>query len=220
MLAPDILQRVTALDAAAICDADKNIRVMDPGLRPVTSFRQMLGRARTVRCRDDFLTVIQALHDSEPGEVLVVDGGGGPRALAGELFATEVVRRELAGIVIDGACRDTSKLATLQLPFYARWVCPAAGTAERLGVTQQAVVCGGVTVSPGDLIIGDRDGIVVVSEEELLALLPRAEEVQQTEAAVLERMERGEGLLGMLNFAEHFDALEQGTPSKLRFQLE
>src|SRR5262245_64085690 len=137
MLAPDILQRVAAIDAAAICDTDKNFRVMDPGLRPTTSFRQMVGRARTVRCRDDFLTVIRALHESEPGEVLVIDGGGGSRALAGELFATEAARRGLAGIVIDGACRDTPKLATLQLPLYARWVCPAAGTAQRLGVRSE-----------------------------------------------------------------------------------
>ena len=218
MPAPDFLDRLATIDAAALCDANKDIRVMDPGLRPMTSFRQMVGRARTVRCRDDFLTVIWALAESEPGEVLVVDGGGGTRALAGELFATEAARRQLAGIVIDGACRDTLKLATLALPFYARWVCPAAGTAQRLGATQQAVSCGGVTVTPADLVIGDRDGIVVVSQAELLALLPRAEEVQRTEAAVLERLERGEGLLGMLNFAEHCDALEQGRPSKVRIQ--
>jgi regulator of RNase E activity RraA len=66
------------------------------------------------------------------------------------------------------------------------------------------------------VVIGDGDGIVVVSEAELLALLPRAEEVQRTEARVLERLEGGESLLAMLNFAEHCDALQQGRPSKLR----
>ena len=91
--------------------------------------------------------MLRALLDTEPGEVLVVDGGGGARALAGELFATGAARRKLAGVVIDGACRDTPRLATLPLPLYARWVCPAAGTAERLGETQRPVVCGGPRVT-------------------------------------------------------------------------
>src|SRR3954447_1248870 len=157
MLSQKILDRLAALDAAALCDADKNVRVMDPGIRPVTSFRQMAGVARTVRCRDDFLAVVKALAESGPGEVLVVDGGGGTRALAGELFATEAARRGLAGVVIDGACRDTAGLAALGLPFYARWVSPAAGTTQRLGATGQAVCCGGVAVAPGDVALGDRD---------------------------------------------------------------
>lgn len=218
MLATDVLARLAALDTAALCDADLDIRVMAPGLRPISSFQRMVGRARTVRCRDDFLTVLQALHDSAPGEVLVIDGGGGSRALAGELFATEAARRGLAGIVIDGTCRDTARLATLALPFYARWICPAAGRALRFGATQEEVVCGGVVVGPGDLVIGDRDGIVVVSESELPALLSRAEEVQRTEAAVMARLERGEGLLDLLNFAEHREAIRQGKPSRLQFR--
>jgi RraA family protein len=218
MLAPDLFDCVAAVDVAALCDADKDIRVMDSGLRPVTPFRQMVGRARTVRCRDDFLAVIRALCDSEPGEVLVVDGGGGTRALAGELFATEAARRKLAGVVIDGACRDTAKLSTLHIPLYARWVCPAAGTAERLGATQRPVVCGGVSVEPGDVVVGDRDWIVVISEAELLALLPRAEEVQRAEARVMDRLERGDPLLDMLNFTEHCAALQEGRPSRLRIR--
>jgi regulator of RNase E activity RraA len=68
------------------------------------------------------------------------------------------------------------------------------------------------------VVVGDRDGIVVVAEPELLALLPRAEEIRRTEAGVLERLRRGEGLLDLLNLAEHCDALRRGEPSRLRLR--
>jgi RraA family protein len=216
---PELLRRLAYIDPAALCDADKGVRVLDAGIRPVSHFRQMVGRAHTVRCRDDFLTVLHGLHDAGAGDVLVVDAGGGPRAMAGELFASEASRKGLAGIVIDGACRDTAKLATIALPVYARSVSPMAGTAERLFETAVPVTCGGVPVRPGDWLIGDRDGIVVVAEDELQHLLDRAEAIQAAEGAVLQRIERGESLFDLLTLAEHLEAVRQGQPSQLRFKL-
>eukprot|EP00054_Salpingoeca_dolichothecata_P014543 m.82373 g.82373 ORF g.82373 m.82373 type:complete len:108 (-) comp21045_c0_seq2:422-745(-) len=92
----------------AVADADKEgLRVMDERLRPLRKGLQFVGVARTVRCFNDFLTVLKALDDSKPGEVLVIDTQNSTRTVAGELFATECQRRGLAAIVLDGPCRDT-----------------------------------------------------------------------------------------------------------------
>jgi RraA family protein len=212
----DIRQRLARIDAAALCDANKCVRVMDPGIRPVGAPRPMVGRAFTVRCRGDFLTVLRGLQEAEAGDVLVVDAGGG--TVAGELFAAEAARKGLAGIVVDGACRDTAKLAEIDLPYYARSISPMAGLTDRLFDVRVPVTCGGVTVRPGEWVVGDRDGIVVASDEELSVMLPRAEAIQTTEAAILERIGRGESLFDMINYAEHVEAIRQGQPSRLGFR--
>jgi len=218
MDAENLLDRLSRIDPAALCDADKNIRVLDAGIRPINQVCQMIGRAHPVRCRDDFLAVVQALREAAPGEVLVIDAGGGTQAMAGELFASEARRKGLAGIVIDGACRDSAKLLTISPPVYARSTCPMAGTVEQLAEAADSVVCGGVTVRAGDWLVGDRDGVVVVGEDELQMLLPRAETIQAAEAVVLQRIERGESLFEMLNLYEHIDARRRGRPSALRFK--
>ena len=112
----EINHRLSRLDTACLCDANKTIRTLDPGIRPIRSDLKLIGRARTVVCQDDFLTVLLALEEAKPGEVLVVDGRGGRCALAGELFASEAARKGLGGLVVDGAVRDIVTLHKLPVP--------------------------------------------------------------------------------------------------------
>jgi RraA family protein len=185
-------QRLLSLDPAALCDADKRLRVIDPALRSIKPGMKIVGTAFTLVCPDDHLTVLRALVDARPGDVLVIDTRGGRRAVAGELFATEAMNRKLGGIVVDGAVRDTATLRTLSLPVYARFVTPMSGTTRTACETQVAVQCGGVAVNPGDVIFGDDDGLIVASLDELERILPIAEEIQSKEAAALARMQKGE----------------------------
>jgi 4-hydroxy-4-methyl-2-oxoglutarate aldolase len=200
----ELLQRLSALDTTTLSDAGKDLRVMDPGLRPVALSRKLVGRAVTVAAGAGLMPVVDALERAGSGDVLVIDGEGGTRALAGELFASEAHRKGLAGIVIDGSCRDTSELRQIPLPFYARACVPnAAGPGATRAGEPGAVTCGGVEVAPGDILVGDDDGIVVGKPDELAAVLDAAEALQATERSILagiragtslfERLERHEG---------------------------
>ena len=121
-----LLERLSAVDTTTLADAGKQLRVMDGGLRPLRLGLKLVGRAVTVAAGEDLMPVLDGLASAGAGDVLVVDGGGTTRALAGELFGSEAVRRGLAGIVIDGACRDSNQLRELPLPFYARGLSPRA----------------------------------------------------------------------------------------------
>ncbi|OLB75433.1 MAG: hypothetical protein AUI14_20990, partial [Actinobacteria bacterium 13_2_20CM_2_71_6] len=150
-----IRQLAANVDTTAICDADKDTRVVSPALRCRSAHPALCGPALTVRCREDFFGVVQAIEEATPGQVLVVDGGGRRTALAGELLTRAAMTRGLAGIIVDGGYRDMSYVATSTLPVYSRYVTPMAGTTNRPGVLNQPVGCGGVLVSPGDIVIAD-----------------------------------------------------------------
>lgn len=208
-----------AVDTCAICDADKDVRVMSPALRCRSRNPVLCGPAFTVRVRDDIFGVVRALQQAAPGDVLVVDGGGRPTALAGELFARAALGRGLAGIIVDGGYRDLAWIETCELPVYSRHVSPMAGTAARLGVLGEPVSCGGVRVSPGDIVVADRDGIVLLDPADAERVLGAAAGVKAAEARVVERLEAGGDLGDCVNLDEHAARLARGEPSALRFTV-
>jgi 4-hydroxy-4-methyl-2-oxoglutarate aldolase len=215
----ELRERLARLDTACIYDVNEKLRVMDPEIRPVNQGLKMIGIARTVHCKRDFLSVIKALHDASEDEVLVIDAEGDKIAFVGELFALEAQKKKLAGIVVDGACRDTEGIRNINLPVYARYVTPRAGTASKIFPTQEKVNCGGVSVSPGDIIVGDGDGIIVMSEKEAAGILDTAQNIQIIEKKVIEKMEAGKSLTEMLNFFDHYAKIDKKQESQLIFTI-
>lgn len=214
-MSDDLLPWLAGIGTTALCDADPAITVLT-GLMPVRADTRMVGPARTVDCGGDLLPVLRGLDAAEPGDVLVVDAGGADLAVAGELFATEAARRGLAGLVVNGYVRDVRTLRQLDLAVYSLGVSPAAGNAAELGRLQVPVSCGGETVSPGDILVGDPDGLIVASAERLRQCVATAQWIQSGEDRIRQAILAGRPLHDMSNYPEHVAAIKAGKSSRFR----
>jgi 4-hydroxy-4-methyl-2-oxoglutarate aldolase len=216
----DLVQRLRAIDVSALCDADKGLPVVDPAIRAMVPDARFAGPALTVVAQDDHLPLFAALEAASAGDVLVVVNHGGSRAVVGELFATEARRRGLAGIVVDGLCRDVAGLRRLGLPFYARGTIPASGATVSRAAVGQRVSCGGVEVAAGDVVFGDDDGLVIAAPDRIAAALESAEAIARAEQAMLAAMAEGRSLHDLTNYAEHAERLDAGEDSRLEFRVD
>lgn len=198
----ELLARLQEIDASSLCDTDKAMRVLDAGVARVNPGPRLVGTAFTVRCvRGDFFAVADAVERAEPGDVLVIDTQDSPAAVMGELMVTEALRKGLAGFVVDGLARDVAALRALPLPVYARGSRPNSGTAKQPGEHGVTVRCGGVDVAPGDILVGDDDGVAVLAPGEVAPLLDAAEAVQVRERTVLAAMRDGRSLFDALDLS-------------------
>lgn len=182
-IADNIVERFATVPAANVGDAQERFGIAS-GLMPMWSGARLAGPALTVWTRPgDNLYIHQALDIAQPGDIIVVNGHGDvSRALIGDLIGIRAKSLGVGGFVIDGAIRDAEAMAELELPVFARAVTPAGPYKHGPGRLQQPVAIAGVVVLPGDIVVADADGVVVVQRHEAENVLIEAERIEAAEA--------------------------------------
>ncbi|HWQ78430.1 MAG TPA: RraA family protein [Anaerovoracaceae bacterium] len=186
----EILERFKSLPLGNICDANQKRGNMDPGIKPIDPGSKLAGEAYTVRCHPrDNLAIHKGIYEAPEGSVLVVDTQGYWNCgYFGDIMALACQVRRIAGLVIDGGCRDADDMQEVGFPVFCRTLNPGGTVKATSGQTACVVLCGGVPVETGDLIVGDRNGVVVVKKEDVEKVLEGAEAIAAKEIIVRERL--------------------------------
>jgi len=173
------------LSPTTLADVLGRDRVMDLGIRPLwAGMPRVAGPAYPVRCpRGDNLMLHAATYRAEPGAVIVVEAGDTDYAVAGGNVCLVAQRRGVAAFVVDGVIRDVAEVREHRFPVFARGVIPIPGAKDAVGVLNGPVRCGGVDVRPGDLVVADEEGIVVVPAARAETVLQAAESRAAKDAA-------------------------------------
>ena len=172
-LPEDVLERWRALPPAVVSDCMNRTQVMAGAIKPVGDGMRLAGQARTVTCMvGDNSAIHTALAMARRGEVLVVDAGGyEDTAIWGGIMTRAALQRGIAGLVVDGAVRDVAEIREFGFPCFARAVVPAGPHKGFGGIIDGPISCAGCAVRPGDLVLGDDDGVCVVPLERAGATL-------------------------------------------------
>lgn len=211
----DVVSGFKGIPSSIASDVTGNVGfAMDSGMKPVYSGAEVAGTALTVKAAPgDNLIIHKAITMAEPGDVLVIDANGYVETgHLGELMCASCKAHDLAGIVIDGAIRDRADIAEMEFPVYARGVHPQGPLKQDPGSINVPVSCGGVTVEPGDVIVGDGEGITVVPADEAETVLESAREKLTAEGNLRERVEDGEYLFEISGYDELYDSLDVVGP--------
>lgn len=165
-----------ALGATELSDAMQGRGVMDPAIKPLALSMKVLGRAFTVQLPPgDGALTLEAISAAQPGDILVIHAGGTlDRAVWGDVKAIMAMKKRLGGVVVDGGIRDQKKTIELGFPVFTRTRVAQASGKGKGGCMNVPVVCGGVLVQPGDLILGDADGVVVIPQVQISSALNAA----------------------------------------------
>jgi len=186
-------QELARLGVATVYEAAGRTGLLEGPWVQVIPGSRAAGPARTVRCgQDDNLMVHAAMERVRPGDVLVLAmPRPAPVALVGELLALQAKVRGAAAVLVDGAVRDLEKLRNLRLPIWARFVSVRGAGKSVVGALDEPVVVGGATISPGDFVVLDADGAVVVAADRASAVVEAARTRAAREQVLRQQLERG-----------------------------
>ena len=202
-LTPGHIDRLQTLGAATVYEAQGAKGALDAGIKPIDPDSRLVGPALTVDTRPaDNLMLHYALLKARPGDVLVVDAKGfleaGPW---GDVLTAAAMKAGITGLVIHGAVRDASAIVQTGFPVFCRGLSIKGTGKHQPGRLNVPVCIGDVLIQPGDVIVGDRDGVVVVAREEVDAVIAKAEARETKEAEQRLAIERGAStaeLLGLM----------------------
>ncbi|WP_049987083.1 4-carboxy-4-hydroxy-2-oxoadipate aldolase/oxaloacetate decarboxylase [Halobellus rufus] len=203
------------IPSTIVSDVTGNVGLtMDAGIKPAADGVDMAGTAITVKAAPgDNLIIHKAITMAEPGDVLVIDCDGyTDTGHVGELMCESCRANGLAGLVIDGGYRDSREIAEMDFPVYGRGVNPQGPLKQDPGSVNVTVSCGGVSVDPGDIVVGDDDGIAVIPGEGAARVLERAREKLDSEDATREEIRNGTYLFERNGYDELFEELEVVGP--------
>jgi len=187
----DVLTKTSAAD---ITEALHNTGEL-AGINPVVQGVKMVGRALTVwTYPGDWAKPVEAIDQAEEGQVIVIDAGGMPPAVWGEKATKSCIQRKLAGVVINGAIRDTANIREMKFPAFSKIVTPTAGEPKGKGMIDVPIKIGEQDIRTGDWIVGDDDGVVVIPQERAVEVANRAQSVVEREDREMAEIEQGSTL--------------------------
>ncbi|GAA4705754.1 4-carboxy-4-hydroxy-2-oxoadipate aldolase/oxaloacetate decarboxylase [Brevibacillus fulvus] len=189
-----MIAQYAALDTSTVYEAQGRTGLMNHSLKPVIEGRAICGPAVTAICHaGDNLMIHAAIEVCQPGDILVVTTiGESVHGMIGELIVRALIKRGVQGVVIDAGIRDAAKIRELGFPVWSKAIHSLGTTKTRGGWVNAPTVCAGVQVGPGDLLLADDDGVVVVRQEDLQTSLEAAQKRVQKEEDTKAKIERGE----------------------------
>jgi len=203
----ELLEGFRKIPTPTISDAMGRQNTMFHNLKPLFLNIKLVGFALTVRTYpSDNLMCHLGIKLARPGDVIVVSTDGYVDAgYWGEIMTTIAIKRGIRGLVIDGGVRDISAITKLGFPVFCRGIIPKGTFKSHPGCINIPISCGGVSVSPGDIVVGDDDGIAIVPKKIAKLVLKKAKEAGEKEKVMKEKVEHGEIPYDFLNLGKLLD---------------